>query len=188
MSWAPAGVFLPYPVSSPPFDPDRWFADELQPHEPALRAWLRGRFPALTDLDDLVQETYVRVLQARTEHAIDSGRAFLFATARNLAFDRLRHERIVITESLTETTASHVQEERPSAADTAAHSQELDLLKQALQSLPDRCRQVLTLRKIYGLSQKEIAAQLGISENTVEVQVGNGMRRCAAFLARHGLP
>ena len=47
---------------------------------------------------------------------------------------------------------------------------------------------LLTLRKIYGLSQRQIAQQLDISENTVETQVANGMRRCAAFLARHGLP
>ena len=61
-------------------------------------------------------------------------------------------------------------------------------MTQAIQSLPERCRQVLTLRKIYGLSQRQIAQQLDISENTVETQVANGMRRCAAFLARHGLP
>jgi RNA polymerase sigma-70 factor (ECF subfamily) len=44
------------------------------------------------------------------------------------------------------------------------------------------------LRKIYGLSQKEIAAQLGIAEHTVEAQVANGMRRCTEFLSRLGLP
>ena len=63
-----------------------------------------------------------------------------------------------------------------------------EILTKAIQSLPDRCRQVLTLRKIYGLSQKEIAASLGIAEHTVEAQVATGMRRCAIFLARFGLP
>jgi RNA polymerase sigma-70 factor (ECF subfamily) len=79
-------------------------------------------------------------------------------------------------------------DEGATAVETAASRQELELLNQAIQSLPTRCRQVLTLRKIYGLSQKQIAAQLGISEHTVEAQVGNGMRGCAKFLARHGLP
>ena len=57
-----------------------------------------------------------------------------------------------------------------------------------IQTLPDRCRQILTLRKIYGLPQKEIARQLGIAEHTVEAQVGAGVRRCAEYLSRFGLP
>ncbi|MFO1448281.1 MAG: sigma factor-like helix-turn-helix DNA-binding protein [Opitutaceae bacterium] len=50
-----------------------------------------------------------------------------------------------------------------------------------------RCRQVLKLRKIYGLSHREIARQLGISERTVNVQVGLGVRRCADFLRNQGV-
>jgi RNA polymerase sigma-70 factor (ECF subfamily) len=46
----------------------------------------------------------------------------------------------------------------------------------------------MTLRVAYGLSQREIAAQLGITENTVEKQMGNGIRRCTEFFARLGLP
>lgn len=89
---------------------------------------------------------------------------------------------------LTETAAQFVFDDVPGVSEIVGRRQELELLTQAIQSLPERCRQVLTLRKIYGLSQKEIAAQLGISEHTVEAQVGNGMRRCAEFLAGHGLP
>jgi len=43
----------------------RWFVDEVQPHEPELRAYLRTSFPSLADIDDLVQETYARLVQAR---------------------------------------------------------------------------------------------------------------------------
>jgi RNA polymerase sigma-70 factor (ECF subfamily) len=64
---------------------------------------------------------------------------------------------------------------------TVARAQELELLTQAIQSLPTRCRQVLTLRKIYGLSQKEVAAQLGIAEHTVEAQGTIGLRKLAEY-------
>jgi RNA polymerase sigma-70 factor (ECF subfamily) len=60
------------------------------------------------------------------------------------------------------------------------------MLIAAIQSLPERCRQVFTLRKIYGLSQKEIAQKLSISENTVEVQGAIGIRKCAEYFQRHG--
>jgi RNA polymerase sigma-70 factor (ECF subfamily) len=91
-------------------------------------------------------------------------------------------------EPVAEVADLFVYEGEPTPADAAAHNQELELLTQAIQSLPDRCRQVLTLRKIYGLSQKEIASELGIAEHTVEAQVANGMRRCAEFFTRFDLP
>ncbi|MEO6243831.1 MAG: sigma-70 family RNA polymerase sigma factor [Opitutaceae bacterium] len=175
-------------MSLPRPETDRWFAEQVLPHEPMLRAWLRGRFPSLADPDDLVQETYARVLAARRSAPIGSAKAFLFTTARNLALDRMRREKIIALEPLTETQGLSVLEDVPGVSESVGRRQELELLTQAIQSLPERCRQVLTLRKIYGLPQREIAAQLGISEHTVEAQVGNGMRKCAEFLARHGLP
>ena len=165
-----------------------WYSAEVQPHAAELRAWLGGKFPALNDPDDLVQEALVRVWRERQARTVPSPKALLFTTARNLALDQLRRRQVVRIDGLAEFADLPVLEQSPSAADTTARHQELDLLTQALQSLPERCRQVLTLRKIYGLSQREIAVQLGISEHTVEAQVGNGMKRCTEFLARHGLP
>ncbi|MCX6944511.1 MAG: sigma-70 family RNA polymerase sigma factor [Opitutales bacterium] len=175
-------------MSKPSPDQAHWFTTEVQVHEAMLRAWLGRRFPALADVDNLVQEAMLRVWQAHEAGPIASGKGFLFTTARNLALDELRRRQIVTFESVAEMAELPVYEDGPSAAEAAAKQQELELLTQALQQLPDRCRQVLTLRKIYGLSQRDIAAQLGISEHTVEAQVGNGLRRCAAFLALHGLP
>lgn len=166
----------------------RWFTDEVQIHETALRAWLRGKFPVLADPDDVVQEALTRVWRARSEGEVRAPRALLYTTARNLALDQLRRRQLAVIDPIAEIADLPVYEESRSAADAAAHHQELELLTQAIQSLPDRCRQVLTLRKIYGLSQKEIAAQLGIAEHTVEAQVANGVRRCTEFLARYGLP
>lgn len=172
----------------PQHNPERWFIDEVLPHGPALRAWLLSRYPAIADVDDVVQESFARVLRAQAAAPIGAPKAFLFSTARNLALDQLRRRQVVTIDSVAEIESLSVSDGAPTAADTAAHHQELQLLTQAIQSLPERCRQVLTLRKIYGLSQKEIAAQLGISEHTVEAQVGNGVRRCSEFLARRGLP
>jgi len=175
-------------VSTPLPEQDRWFRAEVQVHGAMLRSWLRGRFPALRDVDDVVQEAMSRVWQAHQAGSVDAVKAFLFTTAHHLAVDEMRRRQIVTVEYLAEITELSVYDDRPTAADAAARAQELELLTQAIQQLPDRCRQVLTLRKIYGLSQREIAAQLGITEHTVEAQIGNGMRRCADFLARHGHP
>jgi RNA polymerase sigma factor (sigma-70 family) len=175
-------------VKAPDTDTARWFAEEVQVHEPTLRAWLRSRFPSQLDVDDLIQEAYVRVLKARAAGTVRAPRALLFTTARNLALDVLRRERVIPMEAITENDCRSVMADETGVPEAVGQIQELELLTQAIQSLPDRCRQVLTLRKIYGLSQRAIAAQLGIAEHTVEAQVANGMRRCADFLARHGLP
>lgn len=80
-----------------------------------------------------------------------------------------------------------VLEDKPHAADALSRQQELDLLAEAVRALPDRCRQVMTLRLLYGLSQKEIAAELRISEHTVKAQLAKGMRRCATYLEARGV-
>ncbi len=176
-------------MNLPSSDNTRWFAEEVQVHEAALRAWLRATFPSLADPDDLVQEALTRVWRARASGEIRAPRALLYTTARHLALDQMRRHQIVAFEPLTENGGPSVYvDESLGVPETVEKSQELELMTQAIQSLPERCRQVLTLRKIYGLSQRQIAQQLDISENTVETQVANGMRRCAAFLARHGLP
>lgn len=171
-------------------DDARWFSTHVQPHDGSLRGWLRARFPSLGDAEDVVQETYARVLQLRArdplrEHAV---KPLLFTTARHLALDLLRRRRIVPMEALADFEGDTFADDAPGIAETVSRRQELALLAEAIQTLPDRCRQILTLRKIYGLPQKEIARQLGIAEHTVEAQVGVGVRRCADYLARFGLP
>ncbi len=172
----------------PPPDSElaRWFAEEVQPHEPALRAWLRARFPTIGDTDDLVQEAYARLLRVRGTGSVACARAFLFITARNLALNQLRHLRYESPGDLTENAASGVLDEGAAIPESVARAEDLQLLIHAIQSLPERCRQVLTLRKIYGFTQKETAARLGIAEHTVEAQGAIGLRKCIEYFRRHG--
>ncbi|SDR89170.1 sigma-70 family RNA polymerase sigma factor [Opitutus sp. GAS368] len=163
----------------------RWFATEVQPHQAMLRAWLQSRFPPECDIDNLVQEALVRVCQAWARGEVQSPKAFLFATARNLALDQVRRQKIVPMISLVETDTQAVLEEGTSIPDLVAHNQELEFLTEVIQSLPDRCRQVFTLRKVYGMSQQDIATQLGISEHTVSAQLTIALHKCTAHFARH---
>ena len=171
-------------------DPDQraWFAEHVEPHEAALRNFLKAQYSSLTDVDDLVQETFLRVLRAHAVSPVESPRGLMFATARNLALDALRRRQVVAFEPMAENPESPVYMDVIDTAETVSKRQELELLTEAIQALPDRCRQVFTLRAVYGLSQREIAEKIGISENTVEKQMGKGLRRCGEFFARRGLP
>lgn len=164
----------------------RWFAEEVLPHEEALRTWLGGRFPALRDIDDVVQEAYSRLLRARETGPIACPRAFLFVTARNLALNHLRHQRHERPAGAEESDPAEMLDAAAAIPEAIAVAEELQVLIAAIESLPDRCRQILTLRKIYGLSQKEVAARLGIAEHTVESQGSIGLHKCLAYFRRHG--
>ncbi|MCM2273893.1 MAG: RNA polymerase sigma factor [Candidatus Didemnitutus sp.] len=164
----------------------RWFATEVQPHRPALRAWLLARFPTLPDVDDIVQESLSRLVQAREVSPIRSAKALLFTTARHLALDAVRRQRVVAFEPITDDTDPAVLTDTVDVVASVAKQQELELLTKAIQSLPERVRQIFTLRTAYGLTQKQIAGKLGVSESTVEKQMAQGIRRCASFFARGG--
>lgn len=165
----------------------RWFKEEIRPHERELRAYLRGRFPSLPDVDDLVQETYARLLRARENGQVTLTRAYLFVVARNVALDLVRRKQTVAVEALGDLAGLSVVEERPDAAETLSHEQELALLADAMRALPPRCREILTLRRIEGLSHRDIAAKLGIAEGTVNAQLAIGLMRCRQYLCAHGV-
>jgi len=163
-----------------------WFAAKVLPHEQDLRAWLQARFFLASDVDDIVQEAYSRLWRAHATGVIACPRAFVFLTARNLALNRLRHQRLERPPGTVEVDAFTLPDNHASIPDTIAHAEDLQLLLRAIQSLPERCRQVVRLRKIYGLSQKEVAARLGISVATVETQGIIGLRKCTEYFRRHG--
>lgn len=172
----------------PPQDSEtaRWFAEHVQPHEGMLRGYLSG-IAAWADIDDLVQETYVRLLRTRELREVRSPRAFLFTTARNAAHDLFRRRATAKLSSITEIDCSRVSDEAPAPPEVVSLQQEVELLRQAIEALPARCRDVLQLRRFENLSHREIAQRLGISENTVEVHLANALRRCEKFLARNGM-
>ena len=165
---------------------EQWFVDEVLPHEQGLRSWLKSRFPSVKDVDDLVQEAFSRLVKAHSSGPIVNPRAFLFVVGRNLALNQLRHLRYERPEGAEEVDPMSIIDEVNSPPESLALQEEFQQLIQAIQSLPTRCRQVMTLRKIYGLSQKEVARRLGISVHTVEAQASIGLRKCIAYFRENG--
>ena len=165
----------------------RWFTEEVQPHEASLRGYLRHSLKSFADVDDLVQECYARILRERGRSEVRSSRAFLFTVARNAVRDLLRRRAVSDAIPITETAALNVLEECPNVVDFVSRREELAILTEAIRALPERCRDVFLLRKIQGMSQKQIAAHLGITENTVETLVAKGARRCAEYLRARGM-
>ena len=164
-----------------------WFVVNVFPHETALRSYLRARFQSLDDTDDIVQEAYVRLIRARTAGPVTNAKSFLFTTARNIALDQIRRRQVLTTEPIDELNGPFVIDNGPVPIEAVSHDQEMQLLKEALAALPDRCREVFALRKLQGLSRKEIARRMGVSEHTINAQIAVGMLRCRKYFAERGL-
>src|ERR1700733_5068395 len=162
---------------------ERYLVQALE-FESVLRACLYRYARNTSDVEELLQETYARLLTAgaANEPEVRSVRAFSLTVARNVAFDWLRHKQVVPIELVADMGAMDILDERDQIEAIVNSHQELMMLVKAVQQLPERCRQVFTLRKVYGYSQKEIAARMKISENTVEQQLTKAARHCARAL------
>lgn len=173
----------------------RWFASEVHAHDSQLRSYLRGSFPALRDVDDVVQESYLRIWRRQLVRPITnvagtvkaSVKSFLFQVARHLAIDMLRHERASPINPVTNLAELSVTEDRQSVHETACTHQEFELLMEAVETLPARCREIVVLHKFQGFSAAEISLRLGISEETVRVHARRGLHRCQRFLRQRGV-
>lgn len=165
---------------------DRWFVEEVLPLEAMLERFLRRNWRDDDDISEMRQEVYARVYVGAGNMRPISAQAFVLSTAKNLLIDRSRRARIVSIETYADLDALTLTAEPvPTERHVMARS-ELRHLQAALELLPPRCREVVELRKIEGLSQREVAARLGITQDTVERQVANGVRALAAAFANTG--
>jgi len=161
-----------------------WIAKGVLPHEPQLRAWLRRSMAQEQDIDDVIHETYCRLASLASVEHIENPRAYFFEVARNVVLEEMRRARLARIELVAEIEALHVPDESPSVERIVAGHRELALVQSLISALPDRCRQVFVLRKIHGLSQRQIASTLGETEHAVEKQVARGLRLILKALAK----
>ncbi|MBY8824965.1 RNA polymerase sigma factor [Sphingomonas colocasiae] len=159
-----------------------WVGSEILPHEADVRAWLRRTLDP-EDLEDAIQETYAQIAGLADIAHIRCGRAYFFAAARTSVLMRLRRARIVRIETATEIESLNISEDTPSAERVAAGRRELARVQRLIAGLPDRCRRIFELRKIEGLSQREVAARMGLAEHIVENDVGKGLKLILKALA-----
>ncbi len=159
-----------------------WFAREILPHEAALVRYLTRIWPNREEVPDLRQDIYVKVYEAARSHRPAFAKSFLFTIARNLIVDRVRRNRIVSIDAVSDPAALNVLIDEVSPERRINSRQELRQLANAFGLLPPRCREVVWLRKVDDVPQSEVAEILGISVRTVEFQVQKGMRILAHAL------
>jgi RNA polymerase sigma factor (sigma-70 family) len=161
---------------------ETWFKREILPQEAAFLRYLFRVWPKRDEILDLRQEVYARVFESARTSRPQMPRAFLFATARNLMADRVRRARVVSIEAVGDIDELNVLIEDVTPEHHAIARQELKRLAWAFDRLPAKCREVMWLRRVQEMSQKEVAKHLRVRETTIEKHVSRAVRLLAQFM------
>ena len=172
----PSGVGVTVPALQ------EWFVREVLPLEAMLTQFLRRSGRSKSDIDDLIQDVYVRVCEAAAKEIPDPAKPFVFTVARNLLIDRLRREHVVPIETVEDLDALNIAIDAPGPDQALIAREELRRVQAALDQLPRRAREAVILRKVEGLSWKEIGQRMGIAERTVNRHLTDAMHALADTL------
>jgi RNA polymerase sigma factor (sigma-70 family) len=161
---------------------DAWFEREVLPLEAALMQFLQNNWRNKSDIADIRQDIYVRVYEAALKEIPASAKSFVFAAARNLLITKMRHEQVVPFEVVADVEALGTAIDEPSLDSAIIARDELKRLQIALDGLPPRCREAFVMRQVEGLSHREIAMRMGLTERTVRYHIKEGLRILANAL------
>ena len=165
-----------------------WLGRHVLPHEPVLRAWLSRRRLGGMDVDDIIQETYSRLMTAESVQHVHDVRNYTFQVAGSVVIDHMRRMKVVSLSSVPDLDYLEVVSEEPSPERQVIDRDELHRLAGMIARLPGRVRDVFTLRRVYGLSQREVAQKLGIAESTVEKHMARGFLLMLEYFRDSGNP
>jgi len=164
----------------------RWLARNLLPHEPLIRARLKRVYVYGLEIDDIIQETYARIVSLPSLDAIRQPKQYAIQTATSIIIDHVRHSRVISINSTGDLDHLDVVTPEPNPEEQLEFRQEIAEIAKALATLPEKCRETLILRRIEGLSQQETAQRLGISVKTVEKHMARGVLILMGLFGRGG--
>ncbi len=156
----------------------------LRSHEGPLRAYLARRLRNRHEIDDYVQDVYVRVLSSRSTKKVESWRGFLLRIASNLLIDRKRRDDVRRRDDHipVETEGDLLDEHGHSPERTLLAKEELAALSQVLDTLDPRTRTVFLAVRLEGLSLREAGARVGVDDKAAARMVERAVAKAARRL------
>ena len=136
------------------------------------------------DIDDIVQETFIKTYEADLKQEIKYVRSYMLKTAKNLALNHVAKWDNKYKDSLEDFHQPPVQLTSTKVEDDYESKEQFLFFCRAIEQLSGSVRKCFILKKVYGLSQKEIANYLTLSESTVEKHIAQGLLKCALYIAR----
>lgn len=159
----------------------RWIALHILPHEAELRRTLRRRAPVGFEIDDIIQEIYARLAALPSVDHIHSPRSYIHRMAAGVVTDHLRRQKVVPMMAVDDYEAIGAISTDPSPEAIVLHRDQLNRLTHIVSQLPPVVAQVFRLRRVEGMSQKEVARRLRLPESTVEKRMARGVYLIARY-------
>lgn len=153
----------------------RWIARHVLPHEAELRRSLKRRAPAGFEIDDIVQEIYARLAACPSVDHIHNPRSYVHRMAGGVVTDYVRRQKVVPMLAVEDYEAVGATSADPSPEAVVLHRDQLNRLARIFSRLPPTVAEVFRLRRIEGLSQKDVARRLGLAESTIEKRMARGV-------------
>ena len=148
---------------------------------------LIGHIVTTDDIDDIVQETFIKTYEADLKQEIKYVRSYMLKTAKNLALNHVARWDNKYNDSLEDFTQPPVQLTSGKVEDDYESKEQFLFFCRATDQLSGSVRKCFILKKVYGLSQKEIASYLKLSESTVEKHIAQGLLKCTKYIKRMNL-
>ena len=164
-----------------------WFLKQIFRHRAALHRYLLKFTSRAEDVEDIVQETLVRVYSLSDYRSVESPKALLFRIGHNLAVERARRRHSQATDSVGDFELLDVYSSEAPAEEQIDARRRFESFCAAVDRLPPLCRRVFVLRKVFKLSHDEISEVLDVSHSTIEKHVAKGLVRCRDYLRELGL-
>lgn len=138
------------------------------------------------DVEDIIQETYVRMCKVENKTLIKDSESFMFRTARNLALDYLKLAETRLTSGVDNVDEILLEEYDPTFGQIAS-DEEFGLFCAAIRELPKQSQRAFILKKVYGYSLKEIMLEMDLGQPTVESHIVSAMKKCVQYMRNHNV-
>jgi len=145
-----------------------WIEKNVLPYEPDIRAWLRTNRVHGLEIDDVIQEMYATIGSLETLEAIRDPKRYAFQVALSILIHYVRRSKIVSIIPAGNLADLNIASPEANPEQHALIRDDFREIADAIDSLPTRTREVLLMRRVQGLSQRETANRLSIAEKTVE--------------------
>ncbi len=127
------------------------------------------------EAEEIVQDFFVRFWQKHRQILLtDSLKSYLFLSVKNGCLNYLKHKKVEekYIQKMAELSGQHIAYD----PDLYVASELQEKVKNAIDLLPEKCREIFIMSRIQGLKNEEIAANLNISKRTVETQISKALK------------
>jgi len=168
-------------------DTGKWFEREILPHRASLERYLTRCFPHETDLDDIVQQSFERILARSGDEPIENPKFYLRRTAWSLVQSRIRRRAIASIDYYADLSVFDSQCDAPLPDDICAARQEFALLLSLYSQLSPQAQAAIRLVRLEGRPFLEASDMLDLSVSGVAKQIRRAVRQLRAGLEADGM-